>query len=515
MMKRLLLAGLLAVPAAKSHGRSLRAEAGKLSLKRGTAWSDSDLLRLLTEEEYASCAVRLRLFVAGFKVMSPEDERPWDGARLLLRHRSAESHYEAAVARRDGAITIKKMAPGPQGPALYTLAQGYSQAPLGSWMDVRAAVTDEPDGRVRITLHVDGALIVEAFDDGSLGGPPITGSGRAGLSADNAEVSLVDFRLDALPEAAAPAVAGGSVTVRGSDGVVTWRTAGESDSVVEYGPTPDLGLRAAGSFGREHAVTLPGLEPGAVYHYRVLSRGASGASAGAPAKFTAKPEVDVVGPVPVITSPSEGGRASGAVTVSASATDDTGVAGMQFFLDGQALAAEQPGQPYSLSFDTSRFPDGEHTLTAVARDAAGNRGTAAVVLTISNAASAQSGDAVQYAFTAPSAAAGLSAAAAAGEGAGPEVVTASADPARAPQRFLTPSLPDGINDAALFGADASEVSVYDLRGRRVFHAMRRGGPTLSWNGRDGVGRIVESGVYVARIVTADGRSVLQSFAVAK
>ena len=41
--------------------------------------------------------------------------------------------------------------------------------------------------------------------------------------------------------------------------------------------------------------------------------------------------------------------------------------------------------------------------------------------------------------------------------------------ARAPQRILTPARADGINDRAVFGPEAREVSIVDLRGRRVFH----------------------------------------------
>jgi hypothetical protein len=85
--------------------------------------------------------------------------------------------------------------------------------------------------------------------------------------------------------------------------------------------------------------------------------------------------------------------------------------------------------------------------------------------------------------------------------------------ARAPQKFLSPALADGVNDAALFGPGAQHVSIYTLRGRRVFDAERGG--SLLWNGRDELGRVVESGVYIARIRKTDGTYCFQSFAVAQ
>lgn len=87
-------------------------------------------------------------------------------------------------------------------------------------------------------------------------------------------------------------------------------------------------------------------------------------------------------------------------------------------------------------------------------------------------------------------------------------------PAKAPQKFLTPATADGINDRAVFGPDAGEVSIVDMRGRRVYHAKFEGKP-LVWDGRDGSGRIVPSGVYIAVVVTKSSKRLYQTFAVAK
>ncbi|MCI0351142.1 MAG: Ig-like domain-containing protein [Acidobacteriales bacterium] len=91
------------------------------------------------------------------------------------------------------------------------------------------------------------------------------------------------------------------------------------------------------------------------------------------------PPPDSVNPAVNITAPTAGAVLSGTVTVMANASDDTGVAGVQFQLDGQNLGAEDGAAPYSIAWNTSTVSNGTHVLSAVARDAAGNRGSAANV----------------------------------------------------------------------------------------------------------------------------------------
>src|SRR5207247_119982 len=84
-------------------------------------------------------------------------------------------------------------------------------------------------------------------------------------------------------------------------------------------------------------------------------------------------------PAVSVTAPVNGASVSGTVTVSATASDDVGVAGVQFLLDGAPLGAELIALPYSIAWDTTTTSTGSHTLTARARDAAGNQATSAVV----------------------------------------------------------------------------------------------------------------------------------------
>ncbi len=102
-----------------------------------------------------------------------------------------------------------------------------------------------------------------------------------------------------------------------------------------------------------------------------------------------KPSVgggDVIAPTVSLTAPAAG-TVSGAITVSATASDNVGVVGVQFKLDGVNLLAEDTAAPFSISWNTATASNASHTLTATARDAAGNSTTSAgVTVTVSNAA---------------------------------------------------------------------------------------------------------------------------------
>ncbi|HEU4645426.1 MAG TPA: Ig-like domain-containing protein, partial [Burkholderiales bacterium] len=94
---------------------------------------------------------------------------------------------------------------------------------------------------------------------------------------------------------------------------------------------------------------------------------------------------DTTPPSVSISAPAHGATVSGIVVVKASASDNRGVAGVQFSLDGAALGAEDTAAPYEVSWDTAGVPNGSHTLRAAARDAAGNTANAApVTVTVAN-----------------------------------------------------------------------------------------------------------------------------------
>ena len=88
-----------------------------------------------------------------------------------------------------------------------------------------------------------------------------------------------------------------------------------------------------------------------------------------------------------MTSPAQGATVSQTVTVTANASDNVAVAGVQFKVDGVVFGPEDLAAPFSAAWVTTSSPNGTHSLTALARDGAGNSAESSpVTVTVSNAA---------------------------------------------------------------------------------------------------------------------------------
>ncbi|MEO8483553.1 MAG: Ig-like domain-containing protein [Acidobacteriota bacterium] len=116
---------------------------------------------------------------------------------------------------------------------------------------------------------------------------------------------------------------------------------------------------------------------------RAVARDAAGNTQTSAARtVTVANLTDTAAPSVSITAPAGGTTLSGAVSVSASASDNTGVIGVQFKLDGTNFGSEDLTSPYVVSWPTNLTVNGTHTLTATARDAAGNTRTSSSVSVI-------------------------------------------------------------------------------------------------------------------------------------
>jgi len=100
------------------------------------------------------------------------------------------------------------------------------------------------------------------------------------------------------------------------------------------------------------------------------------------------PPPDTTTPTVSTSAPASGASVSGSsVIVAATASDNVGVVGVQFKLDGANLGSEDTSTPYSITWNTTSVTNGNHILTAIARDAAGNRGTSSpIMVSVNNAA---------------------------------------------------------------------------------------------------------------------------------
>jgi hypothetical protein len=97
------------------------------------------------------------------------------------------------------------------------------------------------------------------------------------------------------------------------------------------------------------------------------------------------PPSDTTPPTVSMTAPTAGATVSGAsVALSANASDNVGVVGVQFKVDGSSVGSEDTTSPYSITWDSRTVTNGSHTITAVARDAAGNSTTSSTVTVTTN-----------------------------------------------------------------------------------------------------------------------------------
>jgi hypothetical protein len=125
--------------------------------------------------------------------------------------------------------------------------------------------------------------------------------------------------------------------------------------------------------------------PGATYGYRVFAVGVAGRSASSNVVTVTAPTVavDATAPVVTVVSPARNARVSGVVRVVATATDEVGVVRMDLRTSSGAVLATASSGTLTYEWNTAGLKRGStQTLTVRAWDAAGNVGSAQVVVRI-------------------------------------------------------------------------------------------------------------------------------------
>jgi fibronectin type 3 domain-containing protein len=141
-----------------------------------------------------------------------------------------------------------------------------------------------------------------------------------------------------------------------------------------YGPAIDV--------GNTTIYTAQNLQAGLTYYFATTAYDFSGNESLPSIEVStliSAPQTDTTSPSVTLTAPSNGSTVSGIVTLTATATDNVGVVGVQFHLNGTNWGAEDTTDTYSVSWDTTGVAPGQYSLTATARDAAGNSMTATPV----------------------------------------------------------------------------------------------------------------------------------------
>jgi len=182
-----------------------------------------------------------------------------------------------------------------------------------------------------------------------------------------------------------------ALSATGAIGAATlsWGAATDNQAVTGYrvyrsgtqGFTPAPANLAGSATGT--GFTDSGL-PGGTYYYRVTAIDGAGNEGPPSNEGSAVVTADVTAPAVAFTAPSAGATVSGAVTLTATASDDVRVASVQFLADGSPVAGALAAAPYSTAWSSAAVANGSHTLTARATDSSGNVSTATVTVTVAN-----------------------------------------------------------------------------------------------------------------------------------
>jgi len=182
------------------------------------------------------------------------------------------------------------------------------------------------------------------------------------------------------PDTTAPSVPTGLTATVVSSSQINLSWTGSTDNV---GVTGYRIFRGGTQFATTSTTSYAdtGLSASTTYSYNVAAFDAAGnvSAQSSPASATTPAPPDTTPPTVSITSPASGAIVGATISVTASASDNVGVVGVQFLLDGSNAVAEVTAAPYLAPWDTTTASNGSHILTAVARDAAGNRTTSAPV----------------------------------------------------------------------------------------------------------------------------------------
>ena len=89
--------------------------------------------------------------------------------------------------------------------------------------------------------------------------------------------------------------------------------------------------------------------------------------------------LDSIPPTVSVIFPTTDEATSTTMTLVASASDDSSMGGISFYVDGVLQGNEDTSSPYSVDYDTTATTTGTHTTFAVARDSANNYATSTAV----------------------------------------------------------------------------------------------------------------------------------------
>ncbi|MBK8574248.1 MAG: S8 family serine peptidase [Elusimicrobia bacterium] len=198
-----------------------------------------------------------------------------------------------------------------------------------------------------------------------------------------------------IPDIQPPLLSALNVVVSDNNVRLTWTTDEPSDTQVEYGTSPALGLLSPQqtAFTAIHQADISALPPSTLYYYRAVSRDNVGnIGYSSTATFVSSDEESPIGG---ITSPENGAIVAGTVEVTGRSFDENTLSRVDLLVDGHywttvfgspppqaSIGSEREREPtpfvhtyaqtttWTYSLDTTQLNDGAHKVTARSFDSA-------------------------------------------------------------------------------------------------------------------------------------------------
>ncbi|MBI2004683.1 Ig-like domain-containing protein, partial [Patescibacteria group bacterium] len=334
-----------------------------------------------------------------------EADIPIDGSVLLNRQSAATVITDSSNTSQVGAVV------GPNQVAVNTPPVGYAGNIWGGAAHGWAYDPDEPDNAISVHVYLDGKegvgkflgaaianknrkditegetsynhwysfKIPEEYWDGTPHTLYVYGIDAKGANIHNNTLlknNPKTFTLVAPPPSTPSCSLSTSPTTitLGNSSTLSWTTTNATTGTIDHSVGTMTPI-AAGS---------KSVSPTQTTTYTATVTG-TGGSATCDANVDVTTGGDTTKPTVSLTAPAASSTVSSTVTISANASDNVGVVGVKFKVDGQNVGAEDTAVPYSISWDSTTVADGAHDIRAVARDAAGNtRWSAVRSVTVSN-----------------------------------------------------------------------------------------------------------------------------------
>lgn len=236
--------------------------------------------------------------------------------------------------------------------------------------------------------QTSGGLTVQAPADADLAPP---GYYMLFIINSNGVPSIAPFvQVPASSADSQPPTAPDNLTTAGAIGSITlnWTASTDNVAVVGYdiyrSTTSGFTPSSANHIGSSTTTTFTDHVAAGTYYYLVTARDAAGNSSAPSNEASGTALSDTTAPTVLITSPAGGSIVSGAVTLTATASDNVAVASVQFQIDGQNLGTPITTAPYTTTWNSNSYANGSHTITAIASDVSGNVASASVTVILNN-----------------------------------------------------------------------------------------------------------------------------------